>query len=126
MKKILLSLLLIVTIEAVKAQNAAIDKITTSYIGVKNALAGSNATLAKRRSAKLLAALSAPVKDLQPAQQKMLGTYLDKLQFDSRHISQTTAIDHQREHFENLSKNMYRLLSGLKLNSTTLISNIAQ
>jgi hypothetical protein len=120
MKKILLSLLLIVTIEAVKAQNAAIDKITTSYIGVKNALAGSNATLAKRRSAELLAALSAPVKGLQPAQQKMLGTYLDKLQFDSRHISQTTAIDHQREQFENLSKNMYRLLSGLKLNSTTL------
>jgi hypothetical protein len=120
MKKILLSLLLIITISSLKAQNAAIDKITTSYIGVKNALAGSNATLAKSRSAELLAALSAPVKGLQPAQQKILGTYLDKLQFDSRHISQTKAIDHQREHFESLSKNMYRLLSGLKLNSTTL------
>ena len=120
MKKILLSLVLILSIVAVKAQNAAVDKITTSYIGVKNALVGSNATLAKSKSAELLAALSAPVKGLQPAQQKLLGTYLDKLKFDSRHISETTVIDHQREHFESLSKNMYSLLSGLKLNSTTV------
>jgi hypothetical protein len=102
------------------AQKAAVDKITTSYIGVKNALVGSNATLAKTRSAELLAALSGPVKGLQPAQQKLLATYLDKLKFDSRHISETTVIDHQREHFASLSKNMYSLLSGLKLNSTTV------
>jgi hypothetical protein len=120
MKKILLSLVLILSIMAVKAQNIAIDKITASYISVKNALVGSNATLAKSRSAELLSALSAPVKGLQPAQQKLLGTYLDKLKFDSRHISETTVIDHQREHFESLSKNMYSLLSGLKLNSTTV------
>lgn len=102
------------------AQNTAVDKLTTSYIGVKNALVGSNATLAKTRSTELLAALSAPVKGLQPAQQKLLTTYLDKLKFDSRHISETTLIDHQREHFASLSKNMYSLLSGLKLNSTTV------
>jgi hypothetical protein len=102
------------------AQSTAVDKITTSYIGVKNALVGSNATLAKTRSTELLAALSTPVKGLQPAQQKMLTTYLDKLKFDSRHISETTLIDHQREHFASLSKNMYSLLSGLKLNSTTV------
>jgi hypothetical protein len=120
MKKILLSLILVLSIAAVKAQNAAVDKITTSYIGVKNALVGSNAALAKTRSAELLATLSTPVKGLQPAQQKLLGTYLDKLKFDSRHISETAAIDHQREHFESLSKNMYSLLSGLKLNSTTV------
>lgn len=120
MKKILLSLILVLSIAAVKAQNATVDKITTSYIGVKNALVGSNSALAKSRSAELLAALSTPVKGLQPTQQKLLGTYLDKLKFDSRHISETTVIDHQREHFESLSKNMYSLLSGLKLNSTTV------
>ena len=120
MKKILLSLILVLSIAAVKAQNATVDKITTSYIGVKNALVGSNSALAKSRSAELLAALSTPVKGLQPTQQKLLGTYLDKLKFDSRHISETTVIDHQREHFESLSKNMYSLLSGLKLNNTTV------
>jgi hypothetical protein len=120
MKKIILSLVLMLSIIAARAQNVAIDKVTTSYIGVKNALVGSNATLAKTRSAELLAALSVPVKGLQPAQQQLLATYLDKLKFDSRHISETTAIDHQREHFASLSKNMYSLLSGLKLNSTTV------
>jgi hypothetical protein len=120
MKKILLSLVLVLSIAMVKAQNASIDKIATSYIGVKNALVGSNAVLTKTLSAELLASLSAPVKGLQPAQQKLLATYLDKLKFDSRHISETTVIDHQREHFESLSKNMYSLLSGLKLNSTNL------
>lgn len=120
MKAIFLALLLSCTILMANAQNAAIDKVTTSYIGVKNALVGSNAALAKTRSAELLEALSAPVKGLKPAQQKLLATYLDKLKFDSRHISQTTVIDHQREHFESLSKNMYSLLSGLKLNGTTL------
>jgi hypothetical protein len=120
MKALFVSLILSCTVFIAAAQNTAVDKITTSYIGVKNALVGSNATLAKTRSAELLTALSTPVKGLQPAQQKLMATYLDKLQFDSRHISETTVIDHQREHFASLSKNMYSLLSGLKLNSTTV------
>jgi hypothetical protein len=120
MKALFVSLILICTVFIAAVQSTAVDKITTSYIGVKNALVGSNATLAKTRSAELLAALSTPVKGLQPAQQKLLATYLDKLKFDSRHISETTVIDHQREHFASLSKNMYSLLSGLKLNSTTV------
>ena len=120
MKALFVSLILTCTVFIADAQNTAVDKITTSYIGVKNALVGSNAALAKTRSAELLAALSTPIKGLQPAQQKMLAIYLDKLKFDSRHISETILIDHQREHFASLSKNMYSLLSGLKLNSTTV------
>lgn len=120
MKKLFLSLLMVMGLLSANAQNAAIDKITTSYIGLKNALVGSNAELAKSRSGELLAALSAPVKGLSPAQQKLMTTYSEKLKFDSRHISETTKIDHQREHFESLSKNMIALTSGLKLNSTTL------
>lgn len=119
MKKIALSLFLMLSVYMVKAQNASVDKITAAYIGVKNALVGSNATLAKSRSKELLNALSA-TKDLTPAQQKVANTYLDKLKYDSRHISETTKIDHQREHFESLSNNMYSMLSALKLNGTTL------
>ncbi|MFA6088144.1 DUF3347 domain-containing protein [Mucilaginibacter sp.] len=120
MKKILLSLILIISIISVKAQNNSIDKITGPYISVKNALVGSNAELAKSRSKELLAALSTPAKGLNPAQQKLMAKYADKLKFDSRHISETTVIDHQREHFESLSKNMFALVSGLKMNNTTL------
>ncbi|MBD1393865.1 DUF3347 domain-containing protein [Mucilaginibacter glaciei] len=120
MKKILLNLMLIIGVLSAHAQNTAVDKITTSYIGLKNALVGSNAELAKSRSGELLAALSASIKGSTPAQQKLMTTYGEKLKFDSRHISETTKIDHQREHFESLSKNMFALVSGLKLNSTTL------
>lgn len=98
-----------------------IDKITASYIGVKDALVGSNATLTKSRASELLAALTGQkVKGLQPKQIKLLNTYLVKLKYDSRHISETTVLDHQREHFESLSKNMYAMLSGLNMNSTTI------
>jgi len=121
MKALFLSFFLAIGMVSAKAQEANnVDKITASYISLKDALVGSNATLAKSRSKELLAALSTPVKGLKPAQQKLMTTYLAKLQYDSRHISETTVIDHQREHFASLSKNMYALVSGLKMNSTTL------
>jgi len=108
------------TIQA-NAQSTSVDKIAQAYLGLKNALVASDATVAKAKAAVLLTALSAPAdKSLKPAQQKLLAANLEKLKFDSRHISESSAIDHQREHFESLSKNMYTVLSGLKANSTVL------
>jgi hypothetical protein len=122
MKALFLSITLAFSILNVNAQQTnSIDKITAYYIGLKEALVNSNAELAKSKSAELLTALTAqPVKNLQPKQQKTWAIYLAKLKFDSRHISETTVIDHQREHFASLSKNIYALLSGLKMNSTPL------
>lgn len=122
MKTLILSFVLAFSIIGTKAaDNNNVDKITSSYIGLKDALVGNNAKLAKTRAKDLLDALTAQqVKGLQPQQQKLLATYLEKLKFDSRHISETTVIDHQREHFASLSKNMYALLSGLKMNTTTV------
>jgi hypothetical protein len=120
MKALFLGLLLAGSILTAKAQSAAIDKITTSYISVKDALVASNAPLAKSRSAELLTALSAPMKGLKPAQGKLLATYLNKLKYDSRDISKTTVLARQREHFQSLSQNMIGLVSGLKLNTATV------
>ncbi|HEY5326010.1 MAG TPA: DUF3347 domain-containing protein [Mucilaginibacter sp.] len=106
---------------AQKSVNINIDKITTAYLGVKNALAAGNGTTAGANAKELFDALSAqPGKGMKPNQQKLLNSYLDKLKFDSRHISETTAVDHQREHFASLSKNMYEVLKGLKMNNSTL------
>jgi len=120
MKPLFLSLLLAISIFTAKAQSPAIDKITTSYFSVKNALVASNAALAKSRSAELLMALSAPVKGLKPAQEKLMATYINKLKYDSRHISETTVLAHQREHFQSLSQNMVSLVSRLKLNTAAV------
>jgi uncharacterized protein DUF3347 len=106
---------------AQKSANTSIDKITAAYLGVKNALAAGDGTVAKNKGKELFAALSAdPDKGLKPDQQKVFATYLDKLKFDSRHISETNAVDHQREHFANLSKNLYEALKGLKMNTSTI------
>ena len=106
---------------AQKSANTNIDKITAAYLGVKNALAAGNGTAAGANAKELFDALSAqPDKGMNPGQQKLLNSYLDKLKFDSRHISETTAVDHQREHFASLSKNMYEVLNGLKMNNSTL------
>ena len=54
------------------------------------------------------------------AQQSTWKNYADKLSFDSRHISETTAVDHQREHFASLSKNTYAVLKAFSANSQAL------
>jgi hypothetical protein len=98
------------------AQNN-IDKITNAYFGVKNALAAGSGTEAQNKAKDLFAALSAPETGLKPDQLKIFNSYADKLRFDSRHISETNVTDHQREHFASLSKNLYEVLKGLKMNT---------
>jgi len=123
LKVISLMLVLAFSISLVKAATPAnnIDKITSAYLGIKNALAAGNGTLAQAKGKELLDALSTdPGKGLNADQQKLLNSYLDKLKFDSRHISEVAKVDHQREHFESLSKNMYEVLKGLKMNTSTL------
>lgn len=121
MKVLFLSLIFAFSVFTVKATDPNADKITASYISLKDALVGSNASLAKTRAKDLLTDLTTlPVSTFQPKQKKLFAAYLEKLKYDSRHISETTVIDHQREHFANLSKNMYALLAGLNNNTTTL------
>jgi hypothetical protein len=118
------SFILMLTIPALMAsaqKSASIDKITTAYLGVKNALATGNGTAAESNAKELFDALSAdPAKGLNPAQQKLFNSYAEKLKYDSRHISETTTVDHQREHFASLSKNLYEVLKGLQMNTSTI------
>ncbi|MGH7238306.1 MAG: DUF3347 domain-containing protein, partial [Candidatus Saccharimonadales bacterium] len=122
MKKIAaLSVMLIIafSVSFANAQNN-INNITNAYLGVKNALAAGKATDAQAEAKGLFAALSGPENGLSPGQQKIFNSYADKLKFDSRHISASTDIEHQREHFENLSKNLYEVLKAVSANSATI------
>ena len=123
LKTSLLLFVLACNMIAVKAAPPAnnIDKITNAYLGLKNALAAGNSAVVQSKGKELLNVLSVdPGKGLRPEQQKTLNSYIDKLKFDSRHISESTAIEHQREHFVSLSKNMYDVLKSLKMNSSTV------
>ncbi|MDP9078481.1 MAG: DUF3347 domain-containing protein [Bacteroidota bacterium] len=117
---IVLALCTILT-NAKPAPAGFIDKITNAYLDVKNALISGDGNAVKLKAAELLKDLSTiPDKSLNPAQQAILQKYQTKLLFDSRHMSETTVIDHQREHFASLSQNMYSLLKGVKMNTATI------
>ena len=120
-----LTILLICTAAIVSAQSLPVkntaDRITNAYIGIKNALATDDASLAQIKAKDMLNVLSADLeKDLKPEQKKLLTAYIEKLKFDSRHISESAAIEHQREHFASLSKNVFTVLKGLKMNTLTV------
>jgi hypothetical protein len=118
-KTLSIMLVMAFSISFAKAQNN-IDKITNAYLGVKNALATGSGAQAGNKARDLMGALSAPETGLNADQQKIFNSYIDKLKYDSRHILESTAIDHQREHFASLSKNLYEVLKGLKMNTSTI------
>ncbi|MGF7082225.1 DUF3347 domain-containing protein [Mucilaginibacter sp. UYCu711] len=125
LKTVLLSLILLVVFAPTRAQEVtattSVNNVITAYLGVKNALITGNNNAAKSSARELLAAINTvPAKQFTPEQNTLWTAFTDKLQFDSRHISESASIDHQREHFTSLSKNMFELVKGLKLNTNTL------
>jgi len=121
-RSVFFTLALLIAFTQARAQDAtasaAINRILKAYYGVKNALAADDNDAARNQAKALFAAVNAvPADKLNPGQQKLWATYTDKLQFDSRHISESTALYHQREHFTSLSKNLYEVIKGMKLNT---------
>lgn len=103
------------------ASNTAINKVIENYLAIKNSLVADDAAAAARSAKELYnTLLSDPGKAFKPGQQKILNNYVDKLKYDSRHISEVSMIDHQREHFASLSKNLFEVLKSLKMNTATL------
>ncbi len=103
------------------AVNTSINNLLTGYLELKNALAADNGAAAQAKAKTLNTEVtSISTKDMGAAQQAVWKNYVDKLSFDSRHISESTSIDHQREHFESLSKSMYAVLKAFKANSVAI------
>jgi len=125
LKSIIILFTVFITYSTVKAQdktaNTAVNNVLSAYLDVKNALTTDNNAQTKAKAKDLLTAITAvPMDKLTADQHKLWMTYAEKLEFDSRHISESDAIDHQREHFTSLSKNMYEVTKGLKLNTNTV------
>ncbi len=124
-KSVIFCVVLLVASVQTRAQaltaGSSINNVIDAYLGVKNALAADNNPAAKIAAKKLFGAITAvPSEKLSASQKTLWAAYTDKLQFDSRHISESNAIDHQREHFTSLSKNMYEVVKGLKLNTAVI------
>lgn len=99
---------------------APVQDIVTAYLQLKNALTNDNGNDAASAANSLSAALNKVDVNALPAAQK--GTYTevaDDMKEHAEHIAANAGkIDHQREHFETLSKDLYDLVKGGSVTQT--------
>jgi hypothetical protein len=123
--KYLAAIILFVAVNTVKAAptdlHSAINNVYKSYLGIKNALATDNSKAANDEAKKFTAALKdVPVSAMDAKQKAAWTKYAEKLRYDGDHISESTVIDHQREHFGSLSGNMYEVVKAFQTNDMVL------
>lgn len=123
--KYLFAIILFVATTQVKAApvdiSSAINNVLKNYLDIKNALVTDNNKAANDAAKKFTAALKDVPADQMDAKQKAeWAKYSEKLRFDGEHISESTAIAHQREHFGSLSGNMYAVLKAFPANDVLL------
>jgi hypothetical protein len=93
-----------------------LSQLLSLYYEVKNALVSADASTASAKAGELLNAINnMDVKSLSANDKKAFSQVQYKLEYDARHISEVKDLSHQREHFANLSKNMYSLAKNAKL-----------
>jgi hypothetical protein len=95
--------------------------LITLYYNIKDALVSDNAETAAKKAAEFVKAVNAmDMKKMSKADHNVFMPLQPKLLFDATHISETKDIEHQREHFENFSLNMFALAKGTKLSSLAI------
>ncbi len=94
----------------VQAQQPVLNSILTNYYTLKDALVKDDSKAAATAAGDMLKSINTIDMSAIPVKDHMAFMSLkDKLAFDSRHISESTDIHHQREHFTSLSANMASL-----------------
>lgn len=89
--------------------------VVDSYFSLKDALVKTDGTAAAEKAKELLAAINAVQMDKLAMDVHMVWMkILNDLKEDAEHISGTKDVSHQRQHFMELSKNMYALIKVAK------------
>jgi hypothetical protein len=110
LKALFFALVVIAATNFVNAQQPILAPLLTDYYNVKDALIAGDAAAAATKAAELLNVVNAVDLTALPASEHTAFIALkEKLAFDARHISESTHLDHQREHFASLSANMATL-----------------
>jgi hypothetical protein len=103
------------------AQSSGLSPILTDYYQVKDALvAGDAKTAATAAGGMLKAVNSVDMAALAPKDHQAFMGLQDKLAYDSRHISESSDINHQREHFTSLSANLFKLAKQSRLSANPI------
>ena len=118
MKKLFFAATLFISFfsESAFAQSAGLSPILTAYYQVKDALVSGDAKAAAAAAGGMFKAINGvDMNALAPKDHQAFMALQDKLAYDSRHISESSDIDHQREHFTSLSANLFKLAKQARL-----------
>jgi|GEM_PF-152979 len=98
------------------ATNQSLQQLLTYYYDLKNALVKDDADKASASAQQLLnTSKSIDTKALTLSEQKAFASAKEAIEHNADHISGTTNIEHQREHFEALSQAMITLAQSVSL-----------
>ena len=94
------------------------------YFSLKDALVQSDGKLASVKAKELVTAInSVQMAKLSNQEHAVWMRVMKDLQLDAEHIAETKEIEHQRDHFNALSTNLYQLLKVTKLDSPTYLQH---
>ena len=100
---------------------ASINKTLANYYALKNALIADDGKNANVQAGELVKTVSAlPMAKLNAKQHTIFMGLSEKIKFDAQHINETKDVKHQREHFNDLSNNLFSLIKGLNANESTI------
>ena len=123
MKKIMLIVAIIATSfvqQTFAHDHSPIGEVLEAYINLKNALVANDAKTASASAKTMLAEIGKVQTDKMSSEQKTVWTkYMKKLSYDATHISEVAELDHDREHFTSLSKNMYAVVKAFPTATAT-------
>jgi hypothetical protein len=95
-----------------------LNELLTSYYGIKNALVAEDGATASTQASAFVKTLSEiNAENMTSKEQKTWKEYADKIKFDAEHIEETKDASHQRDHFNDLSNNLFAVLKALKVNT---------
>ena len=104
-------LLLVVSFTNAQSSDAKAEVILSDYFSLKDALVGDDAKKAAQSGTRLVASLKAfDLSKYSKEQKKDLADIIEDATEHAEHISKSP-IDHQREHFKTLSKDMTELVA---------------
>ena len=115
MKKIMLIVAIIATCFAqnsfAQTTGQPISKVLAAYLNLKNALVANDAKTASASAKTMLDEIAkVPMDKMTTGQHTVWMKNMKKLSYDATHISEVAELDHDREHFTSLSKNMYAVV----------------
>ncbi len=90
-------------------------EVYKAYFGLKDALIMNDGATASSKAKEVFKAIdNVPMDKLSADQHTAWMKYMTKLSYDAEHIKGVTETEHQREHFNSLSKNMFEVMKVIK------------